>query len=176
MKIKKLHLFLILFMLLLLCTVTCCNGLEGYSNKQEKYNKKGKDNEKYKDNNIFHDSSNIDNVKNPLLLDEGDSSFESSYNPSHNHQDNSSYNHQNNLSQDLDENSDLYILKSQIVPPVCPACPSNTCPRKEKCPPCPPCERCPEPAFECKKVPNYSSGNNQYLPKAVLNSFSQFGS
>lgn len=73
---------------------------------------------------------------------------------------------------------DLYILKSEVVPPVCPACPSS-CPKAgaaaEKCPPCPPCERCPEPAFECKKVPNYNSANTDYLPKPVLNDFSQFG-
>lgn len=51
---------------------------------------------------------------------------------------------------------DLYILKSQIVPPVCPKCPDviQTCPKTE-CQPCKPCGRCPEPAFECKKVPNY---------------------
>jgi hypothetical protein len=59
---------------------------------------------------------------------------------------------------------DLYILKSQIVPPVCPACPSSSaCPRQEPCPPCPACARCPEQAFECKKVPNYratDSGTN----------------
>jgi len=73
---------------------------------------------------------------------------------------------------------DLYILKSEIVPPVCPACPSSSaCPKnkKEKCPPCPACARCPEPAFECKKVPNYSAINNNYLPQPVLNDFSQFG-
>ena len=71
---------------------------------------------------------------------------------------------------------DLYILKSQVVPPVCPACPSgSTCPRQEPPPPCPPCARCPEPSFECKKVPNYSSNNNQYLPRPVLTDFSQFG-
>ena len=71
---------------------------------------------------------------------------------------------------------DLYILKSQIVPPVCPACPAQTtCPRQEPCQPCPPCARCPEPAFECKKVPNYSSSDNQYLPRPVLNDFSSFG-
>ena len=71
---------------------------------------------------------------------------------------------------------DLYILKSQIVPPVCPACPTTTtCPRESPCPPCPPCARCPEPAFECKKVPNYSSNNSQYLPRPVLSDFSQFG-
>ena len=71
---------------------------------------------------------------------------------------------------------DLYILKSQIVPPVCPACPQQTaCPRQEPCQPCPPCARCPEPSFECKKVPNYSAANDQYLPRPVLNDFSSFG-
>jgi len=71
---------------------------------------------------------------------------------------------------------DLYILKSQVVPPVCPACSSSTiCPRQEKCPPCPACARCPEPSFECKKVPNYNAINNEYLPSPVLNDFSQFG-
>ncbi len=71
---------------------------------------------------------------------------------------------------------DMYILKSEIVPPVCPACPTQTtCPRQEPCPPCPPCARCPEPAFECKKVPNYRTDNSQYLPRPVLSDFSQFG-
>lgn len=71
---------------------------------------------------------------------------------------------------------DLYILKSQVVPPVCPACPSSsTIPRQEPCPACPACARCPEPSFECKKVPNYNAINNEYLPTPVLNDFSQFG-
>ena len=71
---------------------------------------------------------------------------------------------------------DMYILKSEIVPPVCPVCPqAAACPRQEKCPPCPACARCPEPAFECKKVPNYASSNNNYLPRPVLADFSQFG-
>lgn len=71
---------------------------------------------------------------------------------------------------------DLYILKSQVVPPVCPACPtSSACPRQEPCPPCPACARCPEPSFECKKVPNYNAINNKYLPAPVLNDFSSFG-
>lgn len=71
---------------------------------------------------------------------------------------------------------DMYILKSQIVPPVCPACPvASACPRQEACPPCPACERCPEPAFECKKVPNYASANDNYLPRPVMSDFSQFG-
>ena len=55
----------------------------------------------------------------------------------------------------------LYILKSEIVPPICPACPTVNCNSssnsEKKCQPCPPCSRCPEPSFECKKVPNYNS-------------------
>jgi hypothetical protein len=73
---------------------------------------------------------------------------------------------------------DLYILKSEVVPPVCPACPSSSsCPssKKEKCPPCPACARCPEPSFECKKVPNYNAMNDEMLPEPILNDFSTFG-
>lgn len=71
---------------------------------------------------------------------------------------------------------DLYILKSEVIPPVCPACPVNaSCPREKKCPPCPACARCPEPAFECKKVPNFRANNNPHLPKPILADFSQFG-
>jgi len=48
-------------------------------------------------------------------------------------------------------------------------------PKPETCPPCPACERCPEPAFDCKKVPNYRSpAVNQFLPMPILNDFSKF--
>jgi len=96
---------------------------------------------------------------------------------------------------------DLYILKSEVVPPVCPACPPQILKCKndadtDKCPPCPPCGRCPEPAFDCKKVPNYGSGNlganyndqngafgrmmgpdgsQLSLPQPVLNEYSTYG-
>lgn len=71
---------------------------------------------------------------------------------------------------------DLYILKSQVVPPVCPACPSSSsCPRTEAPPPCPPCARCPEPSFECKKIPNYNAIDNNQLPMPILNDFTTFG-
>lgn len=74
---------------------------------------------------------------------------------------------------------DLYILKSQVVPPVCPQCPSieiDEALLKQKCQPCPPCARCPEPSFKCEKVPNYSLGGaNQFLPMPILNDFSTFG-
>ena len=72
---------------------------------------------------------------------------------------------------------DLYILKSEVVPPVCPVCPSVTTSieRQETCPPCPACARCPQPNFECKKVPNYNALAEEYVPVPVLNDFSQFG-
>ena len=52
---------------------------------------------------------------------------------------------------------DLYVLKTSVVPTVCPTCPTcpqqqTTIPRQEPCPPCPACARCPEQPFECKKV------------------------
>jgi|TARA_B100000795_G_scaffold269271_1_gene258157 hypothetical protein len=69
----------------------------------------------------------------------------------------------------------LYILKSEIVPPVCPKCPDGaSCPRETPCPACPPCARCPEPAFTCKKVPNYTSRNQRELPLPMLNTFAAF--
>ena len=70
---------------------------------------------------------------------------------------------------------DLYILKSEIVPPVCPKCPDTAaCPRSKPCPPCPPCARCPEPSFRCKKVPNYRSNDQSELPMPMLNTFAAF--
>jgi hypothetical protein len=73
---------------------------------------------------------------------------------------------------------DLYILKSQVVPPVCPKCPdpiiySGNDPNK--CPPCPPCARCPEPSFTCEKVFSANSVNSGTFPMPVLSDFSTFG-
>jgi len=71
-----------------------------------------------------------------------------------------------------------YILKSQIVTPVCPKCPDvNVCSQcKGELPqPCPPCGRCPKPAFKCAKVPDYSSSQvDDSLPRPMLSDFSQF--
>jgi hypothetical protein len=69
---------------------------------------------------------------------------------------------------------DLYILKSEVVPPVCPKCPDIVRYRDKPCPPCPPCGRCPEPSFECKKVPSYKSARDS-IPIPVLADFSTFG-
>lgn len=86
-------------------------------------------------------------------------------------------NKMNTDTDDLD-GDELYILKSQIIPPVCPICPTGIpCKNKikKKCQPCPPCAKCPEPSFDCKKVPNYSSTRNTYLPRAILTDFTQYG-
>lgn len=80
------------------------------------------------------------------------------------------------MAQDAGVDMSKYILKSEVVPPVCPKCPdSRTCPREKPCPPCAPCARCPEPAFECKKVPNYRAASvSNVLPLPRLNSFAAF--
>lgn len=72
---------------------------------------------------------------------------------------------------------DLYILKTQIVPPVCPVCPQviqrqDTIQRQERCPSC---ARCPESSFQHKKDLNYNAMNSDALPTPVLADFSQFG-
>ena len=53
------------------------------------------------------------------------------------------------------KDDELYILKSQIIPPVCPKCPTK-CDNQgnmKKCAPCPSCDMCPNPLdYQCKKV------------------------
>jgi len=70
---------------------------------------------------------------------------------------------------------DMYILKSEVVPPVCPACPAcPTCPKPvcpkpdpSQCPPCPAPGRCPPPAFGCQRVPLYQNMNSGILPSMM---------
>ena len=77
------------------------------------------------------------------------------------------------MAEDAGVDMSKYILKSEVVPPVCPD--SRTCPRQKPCHPCAPCARCPEPAFECKKVPNYRAASvSNVLPLPRLNSFAAF--
>lgn len=61
---------------------------------------------------------------------------------------------------------DLYILKSEVVPPVCPVCPPSIIVSgdsgssdSQNTPPCPACERCPEPVVDCKKVVKYKQNS-----------------
>lgn len=77
-----------------------------------------------------------------------------------------------------DGDEDLYILKSEIVPPVCPQCPEPVVIEKKDCPPCPACERCPEPSYKCEMIPNYDAdvgfGDGNQMARPFLNDFSQF--
>lgn len=77
--------------------------------------------------------------------------------------------HMNTMHDSSDDN--MYMLKSESVPPICPACPQTTaCPKKKPCAPCPPCARCPDNNFECKKVPNYEGGNSSIFPTNMFGS------
>lgn len=138
MKLKKLHLFIILLLSLAFCCFLTGSAYEGMTNKEKNRVVHGPDGQVI----VATHKNTMQGVKRRDI-------------PS--------------------GQEDLYILKSQVVPPVCPACPSVTaCPREKPCPACPPCGRCPEPAFDCKKVPNYKSANTNYLPRPITTDFSQF--
>ena len=165
MKLKAGHLFLIL----LLSLVFCC-GLGGIKGIVE-----GMEN-----NNLNNTTNNGDKT---VTTSDGR---------------NVTATHQNTVlgipkSQIPEGQEDLYILKTQIVTPVCPVCPTCSGSKQgnsgnvesmmngadihrdtSKCPPCPPCGRCPESSFECVKKPVYKP-DNPYLPVPVLTSFSSFG-
>ena len=70
-----------------------------------------------------------------------------------------------------------YSTSTVFIPP--PSGVMSSTSSAPSCPepaPCPACARCPEPAFECKKVPNYErTDNERYVPQAVLTDFSSFG-
>jgi len=149
MKLTKIHIFL----LLLASLMFCCMGfsaLEGLQNN---------DNQEY--------DSKGNRINKALALG-------SNYNPMDN-------NPSKNLSPISESkipsgDEDLYILKSQIVPPVCPKCPDvKRCDKAKDCPPCPAPQRCPEKPYECKMIPKYSDPNvTTHLPRPVLNSFDSF--
>ena len=181
MKLKKLHLFLILLGVLAVgCLgVRVVEGLETKGGNDANSSDSKKDsllgsNDSQTSTNLASNSDDSNNLETYGNVEE-DGNFTSASGPSY-----------FNTSDDGPEgvpasnippgDEDLYVLKSEIVPPICPACPTNaTCPRQEPCQPCPPCARCPEPAFECKKVPNYSSANSDFLPRPMLTNFSEFG-
>jgi hypothetical protein len=57
------------------------------------------------------------------------------------------------------EGLEVTLPKPKVIssdPPLLLPDDSGNTDNTSKCTPCPPCARCPEPAFECKKVPTYS--------------------
>ena len=197
MKLTKVHLFILLLLALVFCSFLggSCATLEGFNMPSDTHPYKGKGqysdkfskyNDLYKANDTFSKQQDKANDrKDKVMPTEANDDDVSKYAP---YSSGSGSGKQGiPASQILPGQEDLYMLKSEMVPPVCPACPAMKCNAssgsgggggsggEHKCPPCPPCARCPEPAFECKKVPNYSSSNDNVLPRPVLADFSQFG-
>lgn len=168
MKLNALIGFFIILASLLLCNCLGNSLYEGLENQNDA-------NENTNANNIDTNNTNANNKPKDGVFDQGDeASYGSLLVTGNNDEKFESLDDKKSTVPEGDE--DLYMLKSQMVPPVCPACPEvRACPREKPSPPCPPCARCPEPSFECKKVPNYSSKRNDSLPRAVLADFSQFG-
>jgi len=184
MILTKVHLFVILLLALVFCSFFgghCGNGLEGFMDSP--YHGKGQYSDQHASYSAMYSDAKTNAKKLDVLNDRKNKPLPPNLHD--NDDDNSSkyapYKRHNNgipARQIAPGKEHLYVLKSEIVPPVCPACPASKCNKdfdKSKCPPCPPCARCPEPAFECKKVPNYNGVNDDAMPHPVLNSFSQFG-
>jgi hypothetical protein len=174
MELTKAHLFVMLLLALVLCSFfggDCGDGLEGFTNSP--YQGKGQ----YSDQHASYAKMYSDNHKYAKSRDD-DAITTTKYAP---YTMNKKANYGIRANQIIPGNEDLYILKSEVIPPVCPVCPAAKCNKgskgenAEKCPPCPPCARCPEPAFDCKKVPNYNRVNDDSMPYPVLASFNQFG-
>jgi len=178
MKLTKTHLIIILLLTIVLCCgLGSLNIVEGMGN--EKQNDKKNNNSKSKNKEYIPQSLIIGNEYDGYSAVEGEDGLIKVISTDDGR---TVYATPQNTVHGIPGNrippgqEDLYILKSQVVPPVCPACPTviNKCTGKEKCPPCPPCGRCPEPSFECVKRPTYRS-DNPYLPVPVLSDFSSFG-
>jgi hypothetical protein len=167
MELTKAHLFVILLLALVLCSFfggNCGgNGLEGFTNSP--YHGKGQYSDKHPSYAAMYRGKRYDVNDHHTTKYAPYPKLSSGV----------------RASQILPGQEDLYILKSEVIPPVCPVCPAAKCNKgsnggnAEKCPPCPPCARCPEPAFDCKKVPNYNRVNDDSMPYPVLASFNQFG-
>lgn len=207
MKLTNVHLFVVLLLALVFCSFFggSCSSLEGFNMPSDStpYDGKGQYSDQFSSYKDLYSANDKFSKEQDKAYDRKDKVLPSNPNDSSDSvskyapYDNRTSNGRNSVmsrhgsnqgipaSQILPGQEDLYILKSSIVPPVCPSCPSVKCDSsgggdgggggEKKCPPCPPCARCPEPAFECKKVPNYVSGDDNVLPRPVLTSFSQFG-
>ena len=208
MKLTKLHLFLIIIAVLVASTLGF-SIKEYFENKEVDYNQaldKGSNYDPFGTNDMSQDSeinydTTIADLEDIVVPGRRERRHHHDSNgnhiPKHRHRHEDKHEHSrkkhdkndNNMNPSQNNNSlanntcnidmSKYILKSEVVPPVCPKCPdSKSCPRQKPCAPCPPCARCPEPAFECKKVPNYNaisaSNVNDVLPMPRLNSFARF--
>lgn len=162
MKLNKFHIFLILLGSLMMCCLGF-SALEGMENKTPKStNYQDSHNLAHGSNNEpFHNSATLEFSTTEQQVQDSVPASKMKAIP------------KNQIPQG---DEDLYILKSQIVPPVCPKCPDvKKCDTTKDCAPCPAPQRCPDRPFECKMVPKYSDPRvSSHLPRAVLNDFSTF--
>lgn len=190
MNTKALFLFLVLLSALALCTFFGNCSMEGYKNRYMDSDVKSDDNVVQNRGSINPSSSDNYNhynnnaaISSTQVYGSTGSPFQTSDHSLAYQSDNSgsvsmpAINPSSNpavKSENLESgHNDLNGNKPQTG--ACPVCPSVVIPRQEPCPACPACARCPEPSFECKKVPNYNAISNDSLPVPVLTSFSQFG-
>jgi hypothetical protein len=187
MKLKKLHLFLLIIVALLASTLGFT--VHEYFQNQDSSDalKKGSNYDPFSNaaSDLKKDySETIAGLEDIVVPGRGNGKHKKhhkKHTKNNDDDDDSDLPNPDNINNYNDEGVDMskYILKSEVVPPVCPKCPdSRSCPRQKPCPACPPCARCPEPAFTCKKVPNYNaisaSRASGILPLPQLNSFAAF--
>ena len=193
MKLNKLHLFLIVIFVLLASSLGF-SMVEYFQSEIQPENEALKEGDNYDPFNNGNYSSIIGDLEDVVIPERRKRKHHHDANGNH-HKSNGNHHKshkkgnesndeeggaetQNRSEDPFNPDPSKYILKSEIVPPVCPKCPdSRSCPRQKPCPACPPCARCPEPSFTCKKVPNYSVstvGTNNILPMPQLNSFAAF--
>jgi len=207
-KLNKLHLFLIVIFVLLASSLGF-SAFEYFQTEMQPENEALEKGDKYdpfgnSDNNGYYDSI-VGDLEDVIIPERRQRKHH--HNSEGNHSKTCKCKHckkNNNNDNYFNPDSNKYILKSEIVPPVCPKCPdSRMCPTQKSsseetnsngrgttggnmnnntngqksCPACPACARCPEPSFTCKKVPNYAVstvGTNNILPIPQLNSFAAF--
>ena len=187
MKLKKIHMFLIL----LLSLTFCCVGFsvfEGNENMDDK-DKKSTHEGKGESGSSTQRMGRRDRLKNAKVIHDYDpfGNDPKKKNEKEDEEDNKNLKGMlkfitgkdgqvEKIPSKDDDDEELYVLKSQIVPPVCPKCPDvKKCDTNKDCPACPAPKRCPPKPFECKMVPKWADPRlSKQEPKPVLNSFDTF--
>ena len=143
-------------------------------NHNKKYHSNNKVTDEYDDltgSGIFHGGRDLYMLKSRMVPPTNPPGSNMNGNMEQQNNMNGNMEQQNNMNGNMEQQNNTMSKREQET------CSSkNGCSKPAPVPPCPPCERCPEPAFDCKRVPNYSSvSSGKYLPRPVLSDFSQFG-
>lgn len=183
MKLQKIHIFLIL----LLSLTFCCVGFSVFEGNENMDDKKDTSEGKKESGASTERMGRRDRLKNAKVIHNYDPFGND---PKKKKEKETEEEEGNNILKFLtgkdgqvekipstgEDEDELYVLKSQIVPPVCPKCPDvKKCDTTKDCPACPAPQRCPKKPFECKMVPKWSDPRlSKNEPRPVLNSFDTF--